>query len=1135
MSVDKHTAILICIFLLLIIGFEVWHIFFQRLQLKRHANLKQQLYAIFIKQTSEAFSKHLRKQYPLKVIEEAYIDACQTVDSDKFKDDAFNFFENTKLVTLHLRQLASKKAHKRIQASVFFAYVHDKSLLTALEQSFLSEKKDNVKLFLAFAISQYRNYDSLQYLIEGINTISKQNKYSLFEIISSYGDMFQNYFPLIKNSKNQNVIELIIYFATHYPSIELKNYLLDKSKDESLYISVKATKALSEKYHYFLNKDFYTEHENTDIRNQAIKTLSSLRTKANLDNLINLLMMKGSSKQAVSSISQIVMNNVELLEYVVSRFHEHSYPKVKGTLTEILSNRIEYFALRIVSREKKYIKYLIKEIVLQGKTSQLIGFLNKNTDQEVEGELLNVIGKILYGKTSFDDINRRYALNFLHNKLSDELKTILTAKIREKCDENKLQELKSKLYIRSDDEMELAEKLLTNYPHEKEVLKLGSIIHREALKTEFRTYLKQEILAKLNLEPYSPPRIRRVEKVEKKKIRFLKTILTFVALLFPIIFAIRRYELLFTSHYIDLLKVYVFDFNYYLVFYSLAINSIYIALLLFSLLGVRRQLLLWRTKTKSLLYTKNVLPSISIIAPAYGEEETIIESVNSLLNLNYPDYELIVVNDGSPDNTLNVLINYFSLEKTDETSRERLNTQPVIGIYRNKNIAKLTVIDKANGGKADALNVGINVAKKEYFCGIDSDSLLEPEALLKLASQALDNEHETVAMGGNIFPVNGCKVHRGMLDEKRIPRNALARFQTIEYIRAFMAGRVGWAYLNNLLIISGAFGLFNKNRILEIGGYLTSKERYKKDTVGEDMELVVRISRYMRERGKKYCINYAFNANCWTEVPESYKILRGQRDRWQRGLIDILNFHRKILFNRKYGSMGTVSTPYFFIFELVGPLIEIKGYAMVLLAAVLGLLNAEIALLLFASSILMGVLISLVSLRIAEKETHFFPIKDLLVLLFFAVLENFGPRQIASFWRVKGYFSAMKKPKGWGTMVRKAKQNILIRLSDSSKITALEKALKKLECNVVTVNSNKEALDTLKRERITHFITDMNFEKISPIEIQTELASMPGKGEIHYIFDTDKPISANENRNHQLSINGNEKELIKYFKELFKS
>ncbi|MBN1982231.1 MAG: glycosyltransferase family 2 protein, partial [Chitinivibrionales bacterium] len=392
---------------------------------------------------------------------------------------------------------------------------------------------------------------------------------------------------------------------------------------------------------------------------------------------------------------------------------------------------------------------------------------------------------------------------------------------------------------------------------------------------------------------------------------------------------------------------------------------------------------------------------------------------NSLLNLKYPEYELIVVNDGSKDDTITVLIEYYKLEKVDFLYPEAVPTRPVVGIYRNRSIPKLTVINKENGGKADSLNAGINCAKGDYVCGIDADSLLEQNALLKIAATTLDFDGETVAAGGNIIPINGCKVSSGTFLHRAIPSNTLAIFQMIEYFRAFMAGRLGWAFLRCLLIISGAFGLFARKRLIEIGGYLTQSGIYKRDTVGEDMELVVRLTRHMRQFRLPYRINYSHNANCWTEVPEKWSTLLRQRDRWHRGLIDILTLHRQMFFNRSYGSSGLIAYPYFIIFEMLGPWIELQGYCMVAGAAVFGLLNGSIALLLFFSSICMGTFVSAASLIIAQQELTYFRLKELLKLIAFSIIENFGFRQIMSFWRVVGYINMLRARHSWGAMERK--------------------------------------------------------------------------------------------------------------------
>ncbi|HWP68839.1 MAG TPA: glycosyltransferase family 2 protein, partial [Rectinemataceae bacterium] len=442
----------------------------------------------------------------------------------------------------------------------------------------------------------------------------------------------------------------------------------------------------------------------------------------------------------------------------------------------------------------------------------------------------------------------------------------------------------------------------------------------ERLGTECGLYLPDRLLEKCGILRIVPSTKKRDEKRDWKMIRGLYFILIFALSFFPILYLIRYSDRIRTFPIVEQLKTFIIDFNYDFAWYSVAVNAVYIFLLLLSTMKVRSSTRLWNLKTMAFLFKPRILPSVSIIAPAYNEEKTIIESANSLLNLKYPDYELVVVNDGSRDSTLNTLISYYGLKRTDYQFSQRLKTAAVRGIYMNTLYPRLVVVDKENGGKADSLNAGINVASREYFCGIDADSLLEPDSLLKVAALTLDYGVETPAMGGNVFPINGCEIDRGKLTHIALPKNNLARLQTIEYLRAFMCGRLGWAQVNSLLIISGAFGLFRKERVVSTGGYLTSNERYGKDTVGEDMELVVRIARLMREKKQKYRISYAYNANCWTEVPENINVLKRQRDRWHRGLIDIMFFHRKLIFNPSYGKMGLVGMPYFLIFEMIGPL-----------------------------------------------------------------------------------------------------------------------------------------------------------------------------------------------------------------------
>jgi len=365
------------------------------------------------------------------------------------------------------------------------------------------------------------------------------------------------------------------------------------------------------------------------------------------------------------------------------------------------------------------------------------------------------------------------------------------------------------------------------------------------------------------------------------------------------------------------------------------------------------------------------------------------------------------------------MIKHFNLSRIHSTHRNNLNTKRVRGVYVTKDIPNLKIVDKYNGGKADALNTGINVANKTFICGIDADSILEGDALLKLASAMLDDTRPILAMGGNIYPANGFTFNKGQVEKRAIPKEMICRFQTIEYLRAFTSGRIGWSSLKSLMIISGAFGLFERNALINAGGYLTSSGAYKKDTVGEDMELVVRLTTEALAKKEPHRVQYVYNAYCYTELPSDMKTLLKQRNRWQRGLLDILSFHRNIAFKPRYKQIGFIGYPYFFFFEFLGPFLEFFGYIILVLALVLGLLNSTIVLAIFTVSIGFGVVISLSSLFMTERDILMMNMKDTLILLAFAILENFGYRQLISVHRVFSSFSALKESGQWGSQNRK--------------------------------------------------------------------------------------------------------------------
>ncbi len=417
----------------------------------------------------------------------------------------------------------------------------------------------------------------------------------------------------------------------------------------------------------------------------------------------------------------------------------------------------------------------------------------------------------------------------------------------------------------------------------------------------------------------------------------------------------------------------------------------------------------------SLIAANPNAPTFSLLAPAYNEGMTVVENVRSLLSLYYHNLEIIIINDGSKDDSIQKLIEAYELECISFFVQGKIETNAIKGVYKSKNPAfkKLIVVDKENGGKADALNVGINVSSGEYLVCIDVDCILEQDAILKLAKPFLEQtDKKYIACGGVIRLANNCVIEDGKVVSVNMPKTLLGRTQALEYIRAFVLGRMAWSRASGLILISGAFGVFDRKIVLECGGY-------DKTTVGEDMELVVRMRKYMEERGEPYEVLTIPDPLCWTEVPESKDILKKQRNRWMRGTIETLWKHRKMMFNPKYGKLGMVSLPYWFFFEFLGPLVEFLGYIIFIVFLLLGIINWQFFFILFALVVSMGflysiygILVDLVSYQVYTKRKDFFS------LIATAFSEPFYFHPIVVKAGVNGFIDYFKKSHGWGEMTR---------------------------------------------------------------------------------------------------------------------
>lgn len=432
--------------------------------------------------------------------------------------------------------------------------------------------------------------------------------------------------------------------------------------------------------------------------------------------------------------------------------------------------------------------------------------------------------------------------------------------------------------------------------------------------------------------------------------------------------------------------------------YFIAINSIQLTLILIAWLKLKLDpLVLHRTLYFRLLQSKS-LPPITLILPAYNEAETITKSTKYLLFAEYSLKQIIIVNDGSDDDSIPRLIESFSLHKIPVAINHKLSSKSVKAIYRSEIYPTLLVIDKERGGKSDALNVGASQATAPYICAIDADSLLENDALIKIALPILTSKKQTYAVGGVVRLVKGATGRIGRIEAIQAPREPIHLVQALEYLRAFIFGRLGFSSMNALLIISGAFGLFRREFLINVGGY-------RADQLSEDMELVLRFHRTLSKNKVPYSIRLIPDTVCWTATPSTIKELHIQRRRWQIGLTQALWQHKGMLFNPRNKMAGLFAFPYYFIFEIFGPFFELVAYIALPLALIFGIIDSRITSYLLLAMIWYTISISLLTISIEQiMIPRFQRIRDLMLIAWGAVLEVFIYRPLNHLWRVEAFF-----------------------------------------------------------------------------------------------------------------------------------
>lgn len=453
-------------------------------------------------------------------------------------------------------------------------------------------------------------------------------------------------------------------------------------------------------------------------------------------------------------------------------------------------------------------------------------------------------------------------------------------------------------------------------------------------------------------------------------------------------------------------------FGSFIIFYTLLAISAYTPMLIFAAIHLRKQYMLNKTDIEEEYLDSFQTKPVSVLVPVYNEEKSVVNSVHSLLSLLYPDKEVIVINDGSTDRTQQRLIDYFQMKPVERVFRAHLPTKRVKRIYQSTIHPSLWLVDKENGGKADALNTGMNLARFPYFCSIDGDSILEPTALLRVMRPIIRSGGKVIAAGGNIRAANGVRMSMGSVVEDSLSDRPIVVMQIVEYMRAFLMGRISFSRFNGMLIISGAFSVFSKEWAVKAGGYSSNM-------IGEDMEIVVKLHRLIREMKADKRIEFVSDPVCWTEVPQTFNGLRSQRRRWHQGLIESLWKHRSMTFNPKYGVVGMISFPYFWLIECFGPVIELVGLLYVFVALLVGDIYTEFAILTLLLFILYGAILSIMTLFLeAWSMNRYSSIRNLIRISALSITELVWYRPLTLIWRCEGLCRFLLKKQEWGRMER---------------------------------------------------------------------------------------------------------------------
>lgn len=899
--------------------------------------------------------------------------------------------KNSNFIKLNGKLLNSIFIKSRIKSTVILAFIGGKESVKLLEQRLIKEKNYIVKLYIINSLIIQDSHISDRLIYESLIEAPIWYQKRFCKLIMEYKEYFYQSLDSVIDRKEVEIKKAIIYIGSIYYDIRLKKFMLEEidsklikksyktspKKRKNLYFTLEC---LAVHYHKSLDHERYLESDDINIREIAIKSLEKYGGVYSFDRVMEHVKDKEVLDVVKSSILTLLENDDSLTRHVSQLFIEEQNKGFLDVYAYVLSYKIDYFAHRLVSSERKKMRKIIEKIIFHNYNMGIIDYLNKNKNLEVENEIIDLLNNVfeIDGSTTKD-----YTL-YLD------------------------MDLKRKMHLRSEG---------------------------------------------FYISPYKMKSLSTYKKI------FISVLFTFTLLSMPALYFLININNVRLMSAAEIINGIMLDIPVYLGFYYVIINSMYIIMCVISINSSEKQKYMEKVKRKVKVFERALLPSISIIIPISNHKKYLIDGLNGYLNIKYPDYDVILVDDGSDDESFELLSDYYGLYKED-FNIEKLEDYPSIrSIYRSRKNINLVYVDKKRTGKSDCLDLGSILSDKDYVCAADIDGVMDQDYLYKMASRTNDEEEETVAVLGNIVPINDCEKVKGCIYKYNLPRTLIGKLQYIDLFRNYINLKIARGSMNNILMPAGSFCLFKRDKLMDIGGYRGYEFEFKSDTNKEDLDIMYRLIKHMHDNLLPYRISYNSFGNYYRVLPDNILTLRKLRRRWQREYLDAVITHSDMLLNPNYGLTGEFNSVFNLILEVLAPLFEIFALCILIIVAISGKLSLDVGVFVLFG-ITLGTIASVLPICMINSESEKSSILDVFKLVLLSVISTFGYMQIVRAFKISDVIGAVRKHDGYyqkrfvlksnrGYDKRRSKEREKIR----ARSLAQKKASRQIKSSLVAINN----------------------------------------------------------------------------------